>query len=589
MIELYRRIQNKTTEVEKTLKREIMSGRTGILFHFLITRLDFQLFFFEITLGVLKFLIILAKDPSVSFLLFFDGGDRGPYERSYCEYKVIRERVRLFSFTGAVTIIVVSVVAGLAMSLTIGSWQNALAATYTWTQTNWNSLTSNTTGHPAPADWTEYSAITIGISAGSAVTLSPVATSLMQTDDGATNTGFNMADAAFSQTEVTGTGASAGIVLSSTDLTWATTTIDTTGSVGNYTSLVLGSDGYARISYYDGTNQDLKFVQCASADCSTKNIATVDATGITGQYTSLAIRPSDEYVYISYYDSTNADLKLAYQKPVYSASGTYASGAIDIGFGVPSWGNLSWTHSGGQTITLKARSDADGDFSDATAWGGCSAITSGNALSTGGCVTDGHRFIEYQASLSTADTATTPSLDDVTIGYNVYPANQTLASSVFDSGDSTNVVGGLSWTEDVSLPSGTYTALSVRASSSAVFLSTTDWYEFTSTTTDCSKASGIVSCSLFAIPAGMKDGSGDEWVQYRITESSNGVSTPTISDVALTYVVNAPPEIQNVTAAQQSDGTVLITYETRDPDTTSGTVTPRVCYSFVSVLHQRWG
>lgn len=160
---------------------------------------------------------------------------------------------------------------------------------------------------------------------------------------------------------------------------------------------------------------------------------------------------------------------------------------------------------------------------------------------------------------------------------------------MFDSGDSTNVVGGLSWTEDVSLPSGTYTALSVRASSSAVFLSTTDWYEFTSTTTDCSKASGIVSCSLSAIPAGMKDGSGDEWVQYRITESSNGVSTPTISDVALTYVVNAPPEIQNVTAAQQSDGTVLITYETRDPDTTSGTVTPRVCYSFVSVLHQRWG
>src|SRR5688572_14794777 len=89
---------------------------------------------------------------------------------------------------------------------------------------------------------------------------------------------------------------------------WTLTTIDSTGDVGSWTSNALGSDGFARISYYDTTNADLKFVQCTNADCSSKNISTVDSSGTVGIYTSLALG-SDGFGRISYNDVSNTALK----------------------------------------------------------------------------------------------------------------------------------------------------------------------------------------------------------------------------------------------------------------------------------------
>jgi hypothetical protein len=86
--------------------------------------------------------------------------------------------------------------------------------------------------------------------------------------------------------------------------------VDTTGNVGGYTSIALGTDGFARISYYDGTNLDLKFAQCTNVDCSTKNVTSVDTTGAVGLFTSIALG-TDGFARISYYDSTNKDLKFA--------------------------------------------------------------------------------------------------------------------------------------------------------------------------------------------------------------------------------------------------------------------------------------
>jgi hypothetical protein len=53
----------------------------------------------------------------------------------------------------------------------------------------------------------------------------------------------------------------------------------------------------------------------------------------------------------------------------------------------------------------------------ATAWNSCTAILSGGTLASGGCVTTGHRYVQYQATFMTADNAITPSLDDVIIIY----------------------------------------------------------------------------------------------------------------------------------------------------------------------------
>ena len=86
------------------------------------------------------------------------------------------------------------------------------------------------------------------------------------------------------------------------------TTIDSFGIVGQHTSLLV-VDGNPAISYYDTTNGDLKYVRADSVDGSTwgNSPVTVDSTGTVGRYTSLLV--IDGNPAISYFDSTNGDLK----------------------------------------------------------------------------------------------------------------------------------------------------------------------------------------------------------------------------------------------------------------------------------------
>ncbi|MEW5907632.1 MAG: fibronectin type III domain-containing protein [Patescibacteria group bacterium] len=265
----------------------------------------------------------------------------------------------------------------------------------------------------------------------------------------------------------------------------------------------------------------------------------------------------------------------------YYSSGTFTSNVINLGTNV-NWGNLSWTETGTGTITMKARSCDDSACSGEAAFTSCSNITNGAALSTGNCVTNGHQYIQYQTALSTSDISFTPSLDDVTIGYNYYPSSQNLTSSKYDSSSDGNVIGGLAWDEDATLTSGTSVTLSLRTASSTVNLDSASWSDFTNATANCSKAGTRVTCTSSAIPSSMKDGSGDQWQQYKVTLTSTGANKPTVTSVILTYVVNARPEfdVPNTTASQISDsgsanwGKVQITYPIKDIDTTSGSITP---------------
>jgi hypothetical protein len=87
-------------------------------------------------------------------------------------------------------------------------------------------------------------------------------------------------------------------------LTWQITTVDSNGEVGLYPSLKLDSSGHPHISYWDGTNGNLKY---ASWDDSGWHITTVDSDGNVGSHTSLALDASDR-PHISYYDASNGDL-----------------------------------------------------------------------------------------------------------------------------------------------------------------------------------------------------------------------------------------------------------------------------------------
>jgi hypothetical protein len=87
--------------------------------------------------------------------------------------------------------------------------------------------------------------------------------------------------------------------------TWAITTVDSDGDVGNYCSLAFSPAGRPAISYYDSAH-GLKFAQF---DGATWAISTVDGAG-TGYFTSLAFAPTGLPA-ISYYDIGNKDLKFA--------------------------------------------------------------------------------------------------------------------------------------------------------------------------------------------------------------------------------------------------------------------------------------
>ena len=90
------------------------------------------------------------------------------------------------------------------------------------------------------------------------------------------------------------------------------TTVDSAGIGNGLQSATIGADGLPVISYWDVTNQDLKVAHCGNAACNASNsLTTVDNGGDAGTYSSVTIG-ADGLPIISYYDSTNVDLKVAH-------------------------------------------------------------------------------------------------------------------------------------------------------------------------------------------------------------------------------------------------------------------------------------
>jgi hypothetical protein len=103
--------------------------------------------------------------------------------------------------------------------------------------------------------------------------------------------------------------------------TFSCTSVDTTNAVGSNSSVAVDSNGAPWISYSDTTNGDLRvahYVGFGGTGCATAawQCFTVESTNSVGLYTSIAIS-GDDAVYVTYYDSTNQDLRIA----IYTGSG----------------------------------------------------------------------------------------------------------------------------------------------------------------------------------------------------------------------------------------------------------------------------
>jgi len=114
------------------------------------------------------------------------------------------------------------------------------------------------------------------------------------------------------------------------------TALDSTGDVGSSASLVIGSDGFARISYYDASNGMLKFARCTNADCTAAILTVIAAiSGVGGAHSDIVLG-ADGFARISYWNlsslnleyvrCTNADCSTRTQTTI-DTSGTHTLGA----------------------------------------------------------------------------------------------------------------------------------------------------------------------------------------------------------------------------------------------------------------------
>ena len=108
----------------------------------------------------------------------------------------------------------------------------------------------------------------------------------------------------------------------------------------------------------------------------------------------------------------------------YASSGTLTSSIFDSGQG-SNWGTLTYTATtpANTTVTVKARTSNDSGMSGATAFSSCNAITSATDISSNNCVTDTHRYIQYQLTLANSSTEVTPTFSDISTTFAAYDAD----------------------------------------------------------------------------------------------------------------------------------------------------------------------
>ena len=212
------------------------------------------------------------------------------------------------------------------------------------------------------------------------------------------------------------------------------------------------------------------------------------------------------------------------------SSGTFTSTAINLGAPSGFTGKtLAWSETlNGGSITMQVRAaDNIAMSSGLVDW---QSISNGGLLSGLANSIQGKQYIQYKAVLtSPSPYTTTPSLNSVTINYTQYPISAQLTSSAYNTLDS-SVVGSISWTESgVSGSEDIKFQIRTAPDSSGAPGTWTDWLGPTG-------MGDYYTNQGETIHTTHRDGSGDQWVQYKVFMTSGGGATPTLSDVTVAYV-----------------------------------------------------
>ena len=277
----------------------------------------------------------------------------------------------------------------------------------------------------------------------------------------------------------------------------------------------------------------------------------------------------------------------------YYATGTFTSQIKDTG-GNFAYGTTTWSETlpASTTIYVKVRTSDSATMVGAPDWDTCNPVWNGTDISNNNCVIDSDQYFQYRVEMETEVLDRTPVFSDIKVEYEKhYDGYRNFYSSVYDSESAENIIAGISW--DETLATGSEVYFTLRAASSAADVFSNPWNTVAESragylTPGCTKTGNHVACDISVIPAALKDGSEDQFVEYIITINTTNYSyTPAISNVTVIYAVNAPPEFnpaygpsgEGITAYQiptSTDpdfGQVKIGYSIKDIDTTTGNIT----------------
>jgi hypothetical protein len=154
---------------------------------------------------------------------------------------------------------------------------------------------------------------------------------------------------------------------------WVHTTVNTNTQMGKYTSIAIDSEGYVHISYdyYSMSYNHLMY----ATDKSGSWVNTIaDGSAEVGSHTSIAV-DSNDAVHISYYDATNTNLKYATCSSSCSSASSWSKVTIESSSGdVGKYNSIAIDSN--DTLHISYRDSTNGDLKYATCSSSCTSASS---------------------------------------------------------------------------------------------------------------------------------------------------------------------------------------------------------------------
>jgi hypothetical protein len=221
------KIQSTELKLSSIIQKRIDDPYSSSIFYFNAVLLNLLLVFWQIIIDLLKFIIILSRDPGISFNIFFKQRELRSCPFSYNSFKNVQKQIRMFSAAGVTAMVIVAVVSSIVTNLIFGGKLPSWAATVNFNQSSWATLSATATTTGKTAGWVSYSAASSTINtSGNQLTLNTVASSTTQSTT--TLNGFNLTGSATSSTI-----ASSSVKLQLLTQSFSATTTDYTNNIAS--------------------------------------------------------------------------------------------------------------------------------------------------------------------------------------------------------------------------------------------------------------------------------------------------------------------------------------------------------------------